>query len=354
MYNKDNMSCQTMCQLKKNYESNPTNIETESQERIAIREFVQNQIIHTFGATHAEYIMNAIVEGFILFNLRKDKYMLNSKDELLQYCKDTSVTIQEKLYFWDIFLYSQRPKFLTYYEHQYISDCGDLDGYGDKDEEDEDEDEDDEQCHTSPPKSLLYGSNIAVLISEELAMFLDKSVGTKMSRCDVSREINKYIRENSLEDSDNRTKINHDEKLRKLLRLTNEDELTYFNIAKYMKHHFIEVDVVDKPYNALAAKREASAAKREVSSFVTPTLISNELAEFLGKTVGTKMARTEVSKEINAYINAYCSLRGSRINPDEKLSKLLKINKGDELTYFNLQKYMKHHFIKTVPVVASV
>jgi hypothetical protein len=218
-----------MCQLKKKYETNPTNIETESQERTAIREFVQNQIIHTFGATHAEYIMNAIVEGFILYNLRKDKYMLNSKDELLQYCKDTSITIQEKLYFWDIVLYNQRPKFLTSNEHQYISDCGDLDGY--------DEDEDD--CDTSPPKSLLYGFNCAVLISEELAMFLDKSVGTKISRADVSREINKYIRENSLEDRENRTKINHDEKLRKLLRLTNEDELTYFNIAKYMKHHFI-------------------------------------------------------------------------------------------------------------------
>jgi hypothetical protein len=233
-----------MCQLKENYETNPTIVENESQERNAIREVIQTQIIHTFGAPHADYIMNAIVEGFILFNLRKDKYMLNSKDELLQYCKDTSVTIQEKLYFWDIVLYNQRPKFLSYDEHQYISDCGDLDGYGDKDEEDEDEyedeDEDDEQCHTSPPKSLLYGFNIAVLISEELAMFLDKSVGTKMSRADVSREINKYIRENSLEDRENRTKINHDEKLRKLLRLTNEDELTYFNIAKYMKHLFIK------------------------------------------------------------------------------------------------------------------
>jgi len=61
------------------------------------------------------------------------------------------------------------------------------------------------------------------------------------------------------------------------------------------------------------------------------------------------MARTEVSKEINKYIqsnNLKDPANGRKINPDAKLSKLLKLNKNDELTYFNLQRYMKHHFIK--------
>ena len=88
------MSCQTMCQLKKNYESNPTNIETESQERIAIREFVKNQTVNTFGMPIGEYIVNAIVEGFFLFNLRKDKYMVNSKQELLNYNADENVSLE--------------------------------------------------------------------------------------------------------------------------------------------------------------------------------------------------------------------------------------------------------------------
>jgi chromatin remodeling complex protein RSC6 len=73
------------------------------------------------------------------------------------------------------------------------------------------------------------------------------------------------------------------------------------------------------------------------------------LAGFLGKTVGTEMARTEVSREINAYIQQNSlqdKANGRKIHPDAKLSQLLKLNKDDELTYFNLQRYMKHHFIK--------
>jgi hypothetical protein len=47
---------------------------------------------------------------------------------------------------------------------------------------------------------------------------------------------------------------------------------------------------------------------------------------------------------------------GRRIHPDTKLATLLKLKKTDELTYFNLQKYMSHHFAKAnkEPVVAAV
>lgn len=106
-----------------------------------------------------------------------------------------------------------------------------------------------------------------------------------------------------------------------------------------------------------SSKKRRINANRKPSGFIKPTRISDELAEFLGKTIGTEMARTEVSKEINTYIHSnglQDKSNGRKINPDGRLTKLLKLNKEDELTYFNLQRYMKHHFIKADPAAAVV
>jgi hypothetical protein len=85
--------------------------------------------------------------------------------------------------------------------------------------------------------NLRFNGLVApTLISDELAIFLDKPLGTVISRETVSRAINTYIRVNGLEDG---CKINPDENLRNLLRLNTGTELTYFNIARYMKHHYI-------------------------------------------------------------------------------------------------------------------
>ena len=63
------------------------------------------------------------------------------------------------------------------------------------------------------------------------------------------------------------------------------------------------------------------------------------------------MARTEVTREINTYIRAHKlqdPTNGRRILADSKLRSLLKLKKDDELTYFNLQRYMSPHFAKSV------
>ena len=91
--------------------------------------------------------------------------------------------------------------------------------------------------------------------------------------------------------------------------------------------------------------------KRAPSGFAKPTVISDELCEFLGKDHGSEMARTEVTKELTKYIKQY-NLQDEKdrrkILPDPKLKKLLNIQEGQEVTYFNLQKYMKVHFPKSL------
>ena len=86
------------------------------------------------------------------------------------------------------------------------------------------------------------------------------------------------------------------------------------------------------------------------NGFAKPALISDELAAFLGRDKGTEMARTDVTKGIQKYIIAH-NLQNPEnrreIFPDKKLRTLLNVKKSDKLSYFNLQTYMKHHFVST-------
>ena len=91
--------------------------------------------------------------------------------------------------------------------------------------------------------------------------------------------------------------------------------------------------------------------KRAPSGFAKPALISSELCSFLGKPEGTEMARTEVTKYLTQYIKEnklQDEANRRKILPDKQLQQLLNVGKGDEVTYFNLQKYMKVHFPKSV------
>jgi chromatin remodeling complex protein RSC6 len=104
------------------------------------------------------------------------------------------------------------------------------------------------------------------------------------------------------------------------------------------------------------AKRKRKSGNRQPSGFVKPTKISDELAKFLEKPVGSEMARTDVTREINKYIrsnNLQDKENGRKINPDTKLQTLLKLKNIDELTNFNLQRYMSPHFYKAEKAVTA-
>jgi len=99
-----------------------------------------------------------------------------------------------------------------------------------------------------------------------------------------------------------------------------------------------------------SSRRKRTGGNKQPSGFVKPTPITDELAVFLGREKGSEMARTEVTKEINQYVRdqkLQDSENGRHINPDKKLSKLLGYTGEEVLTYFNLQKYLSPHFLKT-------
>ena len=101
-------------------------------------------------------------------------------------------------------------------------------------------------------------------------------------------------------------------------------------------------------------KREVTKSKnkgnRQPSGFAKPSKVTKELCEFMNKTEGSEIARTEVTRALVAYIkeNKLENTTNSKIiSPDEKLKSLLGLNDSDELTYFTIQKYMNKHFIKS-------
>ena len=83
------------------------------------------------------------------------------------------------------------------------------------------------------------------------------------------------------------------------------------------------------------------------SGFAKPGHISLELSKFLKLGKDDLIARTEVTKLITKYCqeNDLQKKEDKRtIHPDKTLRDLLRLKKGDELTFFNLQKYMKIHY----------
>ena len=96
------------------------------------------------------------------------------------------------------------------------------------------------------------------------------------------------------------------------------------------------------------AEKSKNKGNKKPSGFANPTKVTKELCEFMNKQEGTQIARTEVTRALISYIkanNLQNKANKKIILPDEKLKFLLGINQEQELTYFNLQKYMNKHFI---------
>ena len=104
-----------------------------------------------------------------------------------------------------------------------------------------------------------------------------------------------------------------------------------------------------KQWERLQKKKKSAGGSgmKHQSGIAKPGFISPELCDFLGVNKGTEMARTEVIKYVNKYIkdkNLHDQNNKKVIVPDAKLQTLLQSSSTDEITYFNLQTYMKPHY----------
>jgi chromatin remodeling complex protein RSC6 len=86
---------------------------------------------------------------------------------------------------------------------------------------------------------------------------------------------------------------------------------------------------------------------RKPSIFELPTPLSNELCSFLGRPSGSKESRSNITKAITTYVKEKNLKEKHTIKPDTKLKALLGVAEGDVLTYFNLQRYLNRHYLKT-------
>ena len=75
-------------------------------------------------------------------------------------------------------------------------------------------------------------------ISDELCDFIGVPHGTEKSRTDITRYINAYVKEHNLNKPTNRRIILPDEKLKKILKINNEEEVTFFILQRLISHHF--------------------------------------------------------------------------------------------------------------------
>ena len=99
--------------------------------------------------------------------------------------------------------------------------------------------------------------------------------------------------------------------------------------------------------------RRQNAPRSTNSGFMKPVKISRDMQKFTGLKEDQLVSRVDVTKAICQYVktnNLQNQADRRQFTPDDKLGKLLGTH--EPLTYYNLQKHIQHHFIKTVPVPA--
>jgi chromatin remodeling complex protein RSC6 len=103
------------------------------------------------------------------------------------------------------------------------------------------------------------------------------------------------------------------------------------------------------PATLTPEQRVAWEARRANNAFLKLRPITDELCTFMGVPLKSQKSQTDVTKFIAGYVKSHNCFDPSfkrRIIPDAKLGKLLRVTDKDDVSYLNLQTYLKVHFVK--------
>jgi chromatin remodeling complex protein RSC6 len=103
------------------------------------------------------------------------------------------------------------------------------------------------------------------------------------------------------------------------------------------------------PADMTPEQKAAWEARRANNAFLVQRPLSPELCTFMGIAAGSKRSQTEVTKFVSNYVKSHNCFDPNfkrRILPNAALAKLLRVDDKTEVTYLNLQKYLKVHFQK--------
>jgi chromatin remodeling complex protein RSC6 len=106
------------------------------------------------------------------------------------------------------------------------------------------------------------------------------------------------------------------------------------------------------PATMSVEQRAAWEKRRANNAFLVQRPLTDELCHFMGLKSGETRSQTQVTKFISEYVKTHSCFDPSfkrRILPNAALAKLLRVGDKDEVTYLNLQSFLKVHFIKNAP-----
>ena len=85
------------------------------------------------------------------------------------------------------------------------------------------------------------GFAVSAKVTPEMCEFMGRDDGTLISRIEITKYLNLYIKEKGLENPENKQIIIPDEKLWKILgEEAREEKITHFTIQKYLNKHFVK------------------------------------------------------------------------------------------------------------------